>query len=116
MINEKAEAPLAKKHVTRVFGQPLSLIVRFVLLSILIGAILHVIAKLHDQDSISQYFNFDPNNLLATIERLIRVAWNLDFESISQAVVWLLRYFLFGAAIVIPIWIIMRLVNAPRRK
>jgi hypothetical protein len=26
------------------------------------------------------------------------------------------RYFLLGAAIVIPVWLIMRLVNAPRGK
>jgi hypothetical protein len=31
-----------------------------------------------------------------------------------DAVRWLWRYFLLGAVIVIPIWIIMRIVNAPR--
>jgi len=30
-----------------------------------------------------------------------------------DAVIWLWRYFLLGAAVVIPIWIIMRLIRAP---
>jgi hypothetical protein len=31
-----------------------------------------------------------------------------------DAVVWLWRYFLLGAVIVIPIWLIVRLMRAPK--
>ena len=31
-----------------------------------------------------------------------------------DAVEWLWRYFLLGAVIVIPIWLIMRFINAPK--
>ena len=45
-------------------------------------------------------------------ERLIRTIWNMGFDAVK----WLWRYFLLGAVIVIPIWLVMRLVNAPRGK
>ena len=48
--------------------------------------------------------------LATSFERLIRSIWNTDFDTFS----WLWRYFLVGA--VIPIWIIMRLLNAPSGK
>jgi hypothetical protein len=31
-----------------------------------------------------------------------------------DAIRWLWRYFLLGAVIVVPIWLIMRMANAPR--
>jgi hypothetical protein len=31
-----------------------------------------------------------------------------------DAVVWLWRYFLLGAIIVIPVWLILRILRAPR--
>jgi hypothetical protein len=36
--------------------------------------------------------------------------WDMGFETVR----WLGRYLLLGAAIVVPIWLIMRLMNAPR--
>jgi len=33
-----------------------------------------------------------------------------------DAVLWLWRYFLLGAVIVIPIWLIMRLMNAAKSR
>ena len=80
-------------------GSPASVILRLVLLSVLVGVILSVLG-------------LDPLNVFQSIERLIRWIWNMGFDSLR----WLWRYFLLGAVIVIPIWIIMRLVNAPRGK
>ena len=51
-----------------------------------------------------------PFNIIDSIQHLIRPIWNLGFDAIH----WLWRYFLLGAVIVIPIWFIMRLVNAPK--
>ena len=47
-----------------------------------------------------------------SVERLFCISWNMGFD--AGALVW--RYFLLGAVLVIPIWLIMRLVNAPRGK
>ncbi len=89
---------MANNGVTRFFGgSPLSVIIRLVLLSIVIGFILHVL-------------NFDPWDLLHSIERLLRALWEMGFEAVR--LVW--RYFLLGAVIVIPIWLIVRLVRAPK--
>ena len=52
----------------------------------------------------------DPFDILHSIERLIRSIWNMGFDAVR----WVWRYFLLGAVIVIPVWMIMRLVNAPR--
>ena len=54
----------------------------------------------------------DPMNIMRSIEKLIREVWDMGFDAIR----WLWRYFLLGAVIVIPIWLIIRLVNAPRGK
>ena len=52
----------------------------------------------------------DPWNIVASIERLIRSIWNMGFDAVR----WLWQYFLLGAVLVIPIWLILRLVRAPR--
>ena len=88
---------MASNSVTRFFGgPPLSVIFRLVLLSILVGVILKVLG-------------LDPFNILRSIEHLIRMVWDMGFD----AIVWLWRYFLLGAAVVVPIWLIMRLMRAP---
>ena len=73
------------------------MIFRLVLLSILVGVILKVLG-------------LDPLNILRSIEDLVRAIWDMGFD----AVVWLWRYFLLGAVIVVPIWLIVRLVRAPK--
>jgi hypothetical protein len=86
--------------VTRVFGgSPLAVLGRLILLSILIGVILSALG-------------LDPFDIVHSIERLIRSLWNLGFDAFR----WLWRYFLLGAVIVIPVWILLRLFNAPRGK
>ncbi len=80
-------------------GPPLSVIFRLVLLSILIGVILKVLG-------------LDPFNIMRSIQDLLRAIWNMGFD----AVLWLWRYFLLGAVIVIPIWLIMRLMNAAKSR
>jgi hypothetical protein len=78
-------------------GSPLAVLVRLVLVSVLVGVILAALG-------------FDPWNIIDSIRRLFERLWNMGFDAVR----WLWRYFLLGAVIVIPIWIIMRLVNAPR--
>jgi hypothetical protein len=91
---------MANGTLNRFFGgSPLAVIGRLILISILVGVVFAAVG-------------LDPWNILQSIERLIRGIWNMGFE----AVWWLWRYFLLGAVIVIPIWLILRLIRAPQGK
>ena len=91
---------MSNDTMTKVLGgSPLAVLGRLILLSILIGVILSALG-------------LDPFDIVHSIERLIRSLWNLGFDAFR----WLWRYFLLGAVIVIPVWILMRLFNAPRGK
>ena len=98
--DERTRQAFGGNPLARFFGgPPLSVIFRLVLLSILIGVILKVLG-------------LDPLNILRSIEDLVRGIWNMGFD----AVLWLWRYFLLGAVIVIPIWLVMRLMNAAKSR
>src|SRR5437763_13624514 len=81
-------------------GSPLAVAFRLVLLSILVGGVLAAIG-------------FDPWNIIYSIRLLFQRLWELGFDAIN----WVWRYFLLGAVVVIPIWLIMRLAGTtpPRR-
>src|ERR1043166_2790613 len=86
--------------VQRFFGgAPLSVIIRLLLLSILSGVVLAAIG-------------FDPWNIIHSIRRLLDTIWNMGWDAIS----WLWRYFLLGAVLVIPIWLIVRLSKASNER
>jgi len=101
MTQESTQASLESRkpdHVQRFFGgPPLSVIVRLILLSILVGVILAAIG-------------LDPWNIIESVERLIQHIWNMGFDAVRR----LWRYFLLGAVIVVPIWFLTRLAKAPR--
>jgi hypothetical protein len=78
-------------------GSPLAVLGKLVLLSILIGVVLSALG-------------LDPWNIVASVQRLLRDIWNMGFDAVR----WLWQYFLLGAVLVIPIWIILRLVRAPK--
>ena len=78
-------------------GSPLSVLVRLILLSILVGVILSAIG-------------LDPFDIWRSLERLFRSVWNMGWDAIN----WALRYFLLGAVIVVPIWLLVRLAKAGR--
>jgi hypothetical protein len=78
-------------------GSPLAVLARLVMLSILVGVILSVLG-------------LDPWNILYSIQRLVTSIWDMGFD----AVLWVWRYFLLGAVIVIPIWLIARLLQASK--
>jgi hypothetical protein len=95
---QQPERPMANDTVTKVFGgSPLAVLARLFLVSILVGVILSALG-------------LDPFDIVRSIERLFRTLWDMGFDAFR----WLWRYFLLGAVIVIPIWLIMRMVNAPR--
>jgi hypothetical protein len=76
-------------------GSPLAVLGWLVFVSILVGIILAALG-------------LDPDDIIRGVERLIRSIWNIGFDTFG----WLWRYFLLGAAIVIPIWLMMRLPSA----
>jgi hypothetical protein len=78
-------------------GSPLSVLLRLVLLSILIGVVLSALG-------------LDPLNIVASLRRLILNIWDMGFDAVR----WLWQYFLLGAVVVIPVWLILRFVRAPR--
>jgi len=78
-------------------GPPLTVAVRLLLLCVLVGFILSAMG-------------FDPWNIWRSLQDLVRAIWNMGFEAIW----WMWRYFLLGAVIVIPIWLIVRLAKGGR--
>jgi hypothetical protein len=89
---------MANDGVNRFFGgSPLSVLVRLVLLSILVGVILSAIG-------------LDPFDIWRSLERLVRSIWNMGWDAID----WAWRYFLLGAVIVVPIWLLVRLAKRGR--
>jgi hypothetical protein len=86
--------------VTRFFGgSPLGVILRLALLSILVGVILEVLG-------------LDPWNILESLRVLYQRIWDMGFEAVR----WLGRYLLLGAAIVVPVWLITRLMRASKSR
>ncbi len=95
---EPVEKRMSADPVSRFFGgSPLAVLGRLILVSVLVGVVLSVLG-------------LDPFDIVRSIERLFRSIWNMGFDSIR----WIWSYFLLGAVIVIPIWLIVRLINAPR--
>ena len=89
---------MANGTANRFFGgPPLSVLVRLILLSILVGVILSAIG-------------LDPFDIWRSIERLFRSIWNMGWDAVD----WAWRYFLLGAVIVVPIWILVRLAKRGR--
>jgi uncharacterized protein DUF6460 len=89
---------MANDVVHRFFGgPPLSVAVRIILLSVLVGVILSALG-------------LDPRDIWRSLERIVRSIWDMGWD----AFVWLWRYFLLGAVIVIPIWLVVRLAKGGR--
>ena len=78
-------------------GPPLAVLGKLILLSILIGVVLSALG-------------LDPLNIVRSVTDLIRNVWNMGFDAVR----WLWQYFLLGAVIVIPIWLILRFVRTPK--
>src|SRR6266571_7883497 len=90
--------PTDSDLVNRFFGgPPLSVIFRLILLSILIGVILEVLG-------------LDPWNIIESLKRLVLRIWDMGFDAVR----WLWRYLLLGAAVVVPIWLVVRLMRVAK--
>lgn len=76
-------------------GNPLAVIIRLVVISIVVGIVLSAL-------------NIRPDEILYHIRRLIQRIYDLGFGAIETV----FGYFLIGAVVVIPIWLIVRFIGA----
>src|ERR1700743_1654862 len=98
MSNDTRELPAARDGVHRFLGgSALAGAFRLILLSILGGVGLAAIG-------------FDPLHILYSSRLLAQRIYDLGFDAVNG----LWRYFLLGAVIVIPVWLLSRLFAAPR--
>jgi hypothetical protein len=92
---QEKERPMSNDVLGRILGgSPIGVLVRLVLLSIVVGFILRAA-------------NISPEDIFRSIEDLARHIWYMGLEPLR----WLWQYFLLGAAVVIPVWLVIRLTR-----
>jgi len=79
-------------------GSPGRIAIQLVAMSFIVGVILSVLGV-------------SPYDIVAGLERLITRIYNMGFDTIE----WVFRYFLLGAVVVVPIWLVMRVLRMGRR-
>jgi hypothetical protein len=79
-------------------GSPAMVALRLIVVSFVVGIVLET-------------FGFDPANLFAEAIRAARQIVELGFSDISQ----IGRILLTGAMVVVPVWLVLRLLDAGRR-
>lgn len=75
-------------------GSPLAVALKLIIISTVVGIILTALG-------------YNPRDLAAAISDLLHAIANLGFDWVESAV----QYFLLGAVIVIPIWLILRFLK-----
>ncbi|MAI45367.1 MAG: integrase [Hyphomicrobiaceae bacterium TMED74] len=78
-------------------GSPLGVAIRLIILSIVVGIVLSAMG-------------ITPDNVFYKLQILIKRLYDLGFGAID----WLIGYFVIGAIIVVPIWLIIRLMSGLR--
>jgi hypothetical protein len=87
------------KAINRFFGgSPAGVILRLIAISFVLGVVLSALG-------------ISPYDIVYGIRDLVWRIYSLGFQSIE----WIVRYFLLGAVIVFPIWLISRLLKFGRR-
>jgi hypothetical protein len=86
--------------LTRFFGgSPARVLAQLVLLSLVLGIVLSAVG-------------ISPFDIVNGFRRLAERVWDAGFDTI----VWAWRYFLLGAVVVFPVWLIMRIVRVNRTR
>lgn len=99
MQNEAKELPARDDQLSRFLGgSPLAVVLRLILMSVLVGIVLAAIG-------------LDPWNIVESLRRLANWVWNLGFDAINS----LWRYFILGAVIVVPLWLLSRVFGSKTR-
>lgn len=75
-------------------GNPMAVLIRLVIISIIIGIVL-------------SQLGYDPREVLEALPRLVDAILDLGFGWVETVV----RWFLLGAVIVVPVWLLIRLLR-----
>lgn len=78
-------------------GSPLGVALRLILLSVLVGALM-------------VWLNIHPEDVLSNARRFVEHVWATGFDAFREAG----KYLLVGAVIVIPVFLLMRLLSYRR--
>ena len=82
-------------RATRFLGDtPVRVIVKLILVSLVVGVVMHA-------------FNWTPYDILWNIRDFFVRIWNMGFSALSRFA----DYLLLGAAVVIPAFILLRIIN-----
>ena len=76
-------------------GNPALVLLRLAILSLIVGVVLAALG-------------FSPFELIDSLRRLVERIYDMGFAAVEKA----FRYFLLGAVIVFPVWIVMRLLKS----
>lgn len=76
-------------------GSPLGVVIRLAILSILVGIFLSI-------------FGITPRNFFYVLDQFARSIYDLGFGAFT----WIFDYMLLGAMLVVPIWLLVRFLNA----
>ena len=88
---------MSSTHARLLGGPPLSVLARLLMLSLIVGALL-------------MWLEIHPAEIIENVERLVRRLWNLGFGAVRVV----LEYVIAGAVIVLPVWLVLRLLNVGR--
>jgi hypothetical protein len=79
-------------------GSPALVLVRLAIISLIVGVLLSILG-------------LDPLDIIDSLQRLMQRLYDMGFEALVR----IFRYFLLGAVIVFPIWLIGRIVKLSGR-
>jgi hypothetical protein len=79
-------------------GSPALVVVRLAVISLIVGVLLSILG-------------LDPLDIFDSLRRLVQRLYDMGFDAIVR----LFRYFLLGAVIVFPIWLIGRVLKVAGR-
>ncbi len=75
-------------------GSPAAVFVRLLFVSLIVGAFL-------------MWLDIRPIDVIHSVERFFMRIWNLGFSAIREVI----EYVIAGAVLVVPIWLVIRLLN-----
>lgn len=81
--------------INRILGDtPGRVLVRLVFLSLVAGVVMAALG-------------LEPYDIVRSVAEFFESIWNMGFSAIEKA----FRYFLLGAVVVVPVWIVLRLLK-----
>ncbi|MDB5510374.1 MAG: hypothetical protein JWL93_2843 [Hyphomicrobiales bacterium] len=96
--DERRDAPRDSAITRFMGGSPLAVLVRLIVVSLIVGALL-------------MWLDIRPADIIYGVQRFFQRLWYLGFDAIGDV----LQYIVAGAVIVVPIWLVMRLMSVRGR-